>query len=193
MEKQTFKIYLFLITVLLLSCNDNENVIQVIPEDKLPPITQTGENTFGCLIDGNVFIPKDKTGYTPPGGGTPRGIEIFGNNSVFVIQARNYINATIYIYIPENLPNQIEYVFDESPGVSYGLNSPDYAHIFCIINNKKYLSFENSGSILFTKVNQTSGLYAGVFSAKFKNIDDKNDILEISEGRFDINIATLNK
>ena len=28
---------------------------------------------------------------------------------------------------------------------------------------------------------------------KFKNIDDENDILEISKGRFDINLATLNK
>jgi hypothetical protein len=28
------------------------------PIDQLPPETQTGANTFGCLIDGKVFIPK---------------------------------------------------------------------------------------------------------------------------------------
>ena len=27
-------------------------------QDQLPPITQTGENTFGCVIDGEVLIPK---------------------------------------------------------------------------------------------------------------------------------------
>jgi hypothetical protein len=192
MKLKTIKICLIFITTLFLSCSENDILEPTVTEAELPPITETGANTFGCLINGNVFIPKDKTGYTPPGGGTPQGIEILGNNSVFVIQARNYINTAIYLYIPEDLPKQTTYLFGESPGVSYGLNSPDYAHIFCIINNKKYLSFEDSGSILFSKVNQTSGLYAGVFSVKFKNIDDESDILEISEGRFDINIATLN-
>lgn len=99
MKNQTIKIYLVLLTTLLLGCSENENIVLPETKDELPPITQTGANTFGCLIDGNVFIPKDKTGYTPPGGGTPKGIEILGNNSVFVIQARNYTNIYIYIYI----------------------------------------------------------------------------------------------
>ncbi len=30
----------------------------VNPVDQLPPETQAGANTFGCLIDGKVFIPK---------------------------------------------------------------------------------------------------------------------------------------
>ena len=33
------------------------------PEDQLPPATQTGTNTFGCLVNGKVYIPK---GYTNP-------------------------------------------------------------------------------------------------------------------------------
>ncbi|MGH2649337.1 MAG: hypothetical protein ACRDE8_17285, partial [Ginsengibacter sp.] len=28
------------------------------PVDQLPPATQTGANTFGCLINGEVFLPK---------------------------------------------------------------------------------------------------------------------------------------
>ena len=30
----------------------------IIEEEKLPPITQTGANTFGCLINGKVWLPK---------------------------------------------------------------------------------------------------------------------------------------
>lgn len=26
--------------------------------EKLPPITQTGANTFGCLVNGRTWIPK---------------------------------------------------------------------------------------------------------------------------------------
>ena len=28
------------------------------PVDQLPPETQTGANTFGCLINGQIFLPK---------------------------------------------------------------------------------------------------------------------------------------
>lgn len=191
MKKQTFKIFFILITTLFLSCSNNEDLVELVTEDSLPPITQIGTNTFGCLVNGKVFVPKDKTGYTPPGGGTPKGIEILGDNSVFVIQARNYTNIAIYIYIPENLPKQTTYLFGESPGVSYGLNSPVYAHIFCIINNKKYLSFENSGMIDFTKANFNDKIYAGIFNSKLRNQDSPNDFIEIKDGRFDINLITI--
>lgn len=30
---------------------------------KLPPITQEGKNTFGCLVNGKVWVPQ---GYNPP-------------------------------------------------------------------------------------------------------------------------------
>ena len=30
------------------------------PIDQLPPETQTGANTFGCLINGEVFLPKGR-------------------------------------------------------------------------------------------------------------------------------------
>jgi hypothetical protein len=191
MKKQIIKICLLFITTLFLSCSENNNLIPTVAEEVLPPITQTGENTFGCLVNGAVFIPKDKTGYTAPGGGTPQGIEILGDNSVFVIQARNYINTAIYIYIPENLPEQKTYVFDESPGVSYGLNSPNYAHIFCVINNKKYLSFEDSGLIDFTKANFDNKIYAGIFNVKLRNQDNPEEFIEIKDGRFDINLITI--
>ena len=191
MKNQTIKIYLVLLTTLLLGCSENENIVLPETKDELPPITQTGANTFGCLIDGNVFIPKDKTGYTPPGGGTPKGIEILGNNSVFVIQARNYTNIYIYIYIPENLPIKTTYKFGSSPGVSYGLNSPNLPHLFCIINNKKFLSSKNSGEITFTKANFNSKIYSGVFNLTLKNQDNPNETLEIKDGRFDINLITI--
>jgi hypothetical protein len=37
------------------NCKRNQNPN---PVDELPPETQTGANTFGCLIDGKVFLPK---------------------------------------------------------------------------------------------------------------------------------------
>ena len=49
-------IIITLITLTFFSCNKDED--QPISEfDKLPPATQTGAQTFGCLIDGKAFVP----------------------------------------------------------------------------------------------------------------------------------------
>ncbi len=110
-----------------------------------------------------------------------------------LLTARNYYNTNIYIYIPKNLPETESYYFNNSPGVGYGLNSPDYPHAFAVINDIKYLSYENSGLIDFLKTDFDSKIYSGTFSLKLKNENDQDDILEISEGRFDINLITLNQ
>ncbi|MDB2571477.1 hypothetical protein N9X82_03290 [Polaribacter sp.] len=40
----------------LVSCSNNSDYQPFVPS--LPPITQTGANTFGAVVDGKVFIPK---------------------------------------------------------------------------------------------------------------------------------------
>jgi len=51
------QILLLSLGLLLISagCKKNRNKN---PVDELPPATQNGANTFGCLIDGKVFRPK---------------------------------------------------------------------------------------------------------------------------------------
>jgi len=179
--KQLFlKTTLLLFAITFFNCEDNE------PEDQLPPITQTGSNTFGAIVNGRVFVPKDKTGYSAPGGGTPRGLKILGNTRTFVIQATNYENIYIYIYIPQDLPKEQTYIFHNSTGVEYSLNEPDFAHIYAIVNGNKYLSFQNSGSISFSKISFDKGIYAGIFNARLKNEINETEIIEITNERFDI-------
>src|SRR6478609_7104865 len=52
------RLFLLLITSLTLSCCEKDKPSKpVIEVDKLPPATQTGANTIGCLLDGKVFKP----------------------------------------------------------------------------------------------------------------------------------------
>jgi hypothetical protein len=53
-----FLIYIFSCTLLSLSCK----------KEKLPKATQEGKNTFGCKIDGKVFLPTKSSGLfgSPP-------------------------------------------------------------------------------------------------------------------------------
>src|SRR5688500_14167723 len=46
----------------LISCQDDPPAPP--PEPTLPPITQTGENTFGCRIDGEVWL-RGGSGFAP--------------------------------------------------------------------------------------------------------------------------------
>jgi hypothetical protein len=48
---------IFIAFVLMASgCKKNSNSNNS-PVDQLPPATQTGANTFGCLINGQAFTP----------------------------------------------------------------------------------------------------------------------------------------
>lgn len=46
-----------LIITLLIGCESDDDAPS--QESLLPPITTTGENTFGCLVDGKYFRQRD--------------------------------------------------------------------------------------------------------------------------------------
>jgi len=46
-------ILLIILPLLALQCNKDPE-----PIEQLPEATQTGKNTFGCLVDGEVWLPK---------------------------------------------------------------------------------------------------------------------------------------
>ena len=49
------KTLLLLFIMMLAGCSTDSNS----PEDGLPPETKTGANTFGCLIDGKILLPRN--------------------------------------------------------------------------------------------------------------------------------------
>ena len=73
MEKQTLIIAIIVISFIAGSCNKEDET------EQLPPITQTGANTFGFVFDGVVFTPTDSNsrGFGIDGGGTS-GLSVYG-------------------------------------------------------------------------------------------------------------------
>lgn len=96
------------------------------------------------------------------------------------------------MYIPTLLNGTDEYFFKESDGLEN--TNLSYPHLYCHIggSNNTYLSFNNSGTITFSRLDINDGIYSGTFSVQLKNKDDENDIIEITDGRFDINLNTVN-
>lgn len=48
---------LFFLTITISCCNKDDDNPPPDPVGQLPPATQTGAGTFGCLLDGEVFLP----------------------------------------------------------------------------------------------------------------------------------------
>lgn len=176
---------LFTVGLLLLSLITCKDRTTEVPKDQLPPITQTGANTAGCLIDGQVLIPKNGTSSIPIIYGLTRYFEQPG----YRINIANINeNRRLYIYIEKD--NKVsDFIINQSNGA--GTGSSISTEIFYEIKDKKYLSSDNSGIIKVTKYDYP--IISGIFSASLYNKDNPSEKINITEGRFDINVATLNK
>ncbi|KMQ67526.1 hypothetical protein ACM44_14780, partial [Chryseobacterium koreense CCUG 49689] len=56
-------ILIFALATLSLACGRSSENQQDTYNPQLPPITQTGANTFGCKINGVVMVPRNSIGY----------------------------------------------------------------------------------------------------------------------------------
>ena len=196
MKKFFFKTAFLLFAITLSNCENND------PEEQLPPITQTGTNTFGAIVDNRIFTPADSFS-TTPGNNTFKGLRVLvgenfkdtmGDDKWTILTGNFKINPSIYIYIyiPSLKNLSSNYIVNSSDG--FEGSDLLHPHIYCHINgsNNTYLSFENSGLLEFSRLDINNGVYSGTFTVKLKNKDDENDIIEITNGRFDINLNTVN-
>jgi hypothetical protein len=191
-------IYILLIAIIATACNSDD---PVDPASLLPPITMTGENTFGCLIDGKFFRPRD-------GGSTinsdNRGLILrsSGGNSI-EIDAHDYKSSkvsSILIRITDIDIHRVGiYVTDESNGLR-GIDGLDNSYIHCRIWNNEvgryqtYLSYENSGLLHVSRLERSPGIYyyhSGTFETKLINSQNQNDTIKVTLGRFDIDTVKL--
>lgn len=171
-----------LFTVFILSgCNKDDNPFA--GNDQLPAATQTGANTAGCLLNGNVFIPHQEginpvlvCNYELLDGkyyfnlviADDRGIGV-KNISVRTSEIDLGIN-NIYIL------NQDNTIFEPYVGAGgfYGINASNYY----FTNNIK------TGELKITRLDLQNSIISGTFW--FDAINSSGETVEIREGRFDM-------
>jgi hypothetical protein len=144
----------------------------------LPPITQTGENTFGCYVNGELWLPK-------------------GNFQTFDINASHYgqhiqlqanrvgdpltsFNIIFPIAYADSLI--VAYNHQDSIGTTYFhyrkwfQNGPDFDYDAITIN---------SGELQLSRCDTVNGIISGTFY--FTAIDSiAHDTVRIEDGRFDL-------
>ena len=183
-----------------MACRDRNE-----PQDQLPPITQHGANTAGCIINGQIIIPKNGMG-TIPGSGIAYGLRTVIDRDPNLPQKILSLKMRI-----SNIQKKNDYSFFmhldtiEIPKTYYTMSIKECNPV-CIIEipyvyvtkfndkgkaEKFYYSDKNSCKITLTKVDLQSGIISGTFLGEVYNEQNKNDKVSITDGRFDINIGTV--
>lgn len=190
----------FMLPVLMACSKDDEKKTSSC-QDLLPAETTTGANTFGCCINGNLLIPRDGTGTF---GGNDDGAGLYGgypnSTDYYELDVRDYKSertSKILIHMHQVHANGVgEYVINESNGYN-SIDGLNHTYLHCRVFNdatnsyQYYRSSENSGILKITKYDFTNRILSGTFSCTVKNSSNPNDIIELKEGRFDINWQTL--
>ena len=146
---------LLALLLLLIGCSSDSN-----PEDGLPAATQTGANTFGCLIDGKLYKPRCEE----PGVAFPQwGMIVWGSPSTLdyseieVRDLKSEYGFNLLIHLNRTNENREgTYQINESNG-NNGIDGLKQTYLHCIIYDnvineyKKYVSFSNSGNIILNK------------------------------------------
>jgi hypothetical protein len=169
---------LFLMLLLAVGCRKRKEQDPVLPSPTLLPITAEGKNTFGCMVNGELWLPKGTLTYYyytwqdfPALYGTlslrPER-DNKNDHSSFLIQLHNRVFRTgkHYLYSNHNNSNYIRYAW----------------------NSINYENFANDSNnfIDLTRLDTVSRIASGTFRLMLLNVNDPKDTVRITDGRFDI-------
>jgi len=141
------------------------------PVDALPPITQTGENTFACLVNGKPFFSSYKRR------------AIYSGNSISISGSRQDDIGLRSVSIQGF---DIE-IIDEG---EYLLQSEQSGNLFGIylidggLTLDARTSDETPGVLNITRFDLQEFIVSGTF--EFTVEDDEGNVYEITDGRFDL-------
>ena len=175
--------------LLLLSCCKDDT-----PEPSLPPITTTGANTFGCRINGKVWLPSPR-----PSGNLPQiegGIKTrFANGGpeknwydLLIFADRNDLTGfSIYLSrINKNgifSLNKTTFPWPQTP-------QPNHSYMYYYFHSNAYMTDSIfSGEVELTRCDTLNKIFSGTFH--FRAVYGV-DTISVTEGRFDIDQKKIN-
>jgi hypothetical protein len=193
-----------LVLSFLTACSNNNDAND--SQDSLPSITQIGANTAGCIINGKILIPKNGNQAIggPPiyGMNVNAGINfsepIIGDDywQLEIANKKDPNSAGIVLWIKDMQQGIGNYPVNQSNGELY-IDGPNNNQIIAGIEEngvqKTYWSSNNSGTITITRFDYLNGIRSGIFNVTLYNKDNPTEIIQVTDGRFDINVATLNQ
>ena len=153
------------------------------PIDQLPPETQTGANTFGCLVDGKVFLPKGD----PFGGPIIKAQYQFVNGKQgFGISGRRSDGETGQLVgiIGDSVRVEIGTFNLTSLSAGKFRGGYTYSDLTNPIGISYYTNEIQTGQLTIKKFDIINQIVSGTFWFDAKN--SSGQIVQVREGRFDL-------
>ena len=172
---KTIKLILLLLCAGLLCGTSCEKYKEKIWTE-LPPETQVGANTIGCLVDGRLWATSRLSGITfaPPS---------------MAASYRFYRNDSITLYF---------YAHGKSGAIAFQIINPqiglnnEIKLISCTfpsqVDCERFQKFENA-QIFLTKLDVDAGIVSGTFEFRSQCDEDENIWIDVTKGRFDMRMS----
>ena len=167
---------LFLLPFFLLVASCDDDTILPTPETDvpgLPPATQTGAGTFGCLVDGEPWVAKS----APFASGSTVGLRVthYPDWNGFTIGAYNNDDR-------KSLTIHMSHVNVEG---LYEIDRASRGYLSTSICWKNETPVDSSFYVNISRLDYSDRIISGNFSFFTRNEDDNCPEIEISSGRFD--------
>jgi hypothetical protein len=176
-------IKIIIIALIFVSCSNDDNKPSN-PVDQLPPATQTGAQTIGCLVNGVPFTDS----------GVMNNFYQFINGEYFLVINWEMNTSEGFMFGQIDL-SKIEI----NEGETYTLNISDFLEDDYVGGNGTYATnigeqsqYETNetvtGHIHFTRFDTENFIMSGTFEFQAKEIQSGKTI-NITDGRFDLNFT----
>lgn len=156
---------LFLCLLFYGSCDDDGG--------ELPPLTMGGKNTFGCLVNGKIWLPKSQA---------------LGQPSTDA----DYSSGKFMSFGSSNDDSDFQFIISNPIEVNTEYSLTDTARSRAFYGQGKdmsYCVYEDynvvSGSVVFKKFDLNNQILSGTFEFTTYN-PDCGDTIKVTDGRFDI-------
>lgn len=166
--KSIAKLLNYSIIIILLSASSCKRT----NEQEIP----TGDHSFYCYIDGELFVPKGNTNITT----TPynSGLSYLIYDDYFRAEATDHKKYVVMF----NISNWGIGTYKLSDSDNYYNKSINHAMVN--VNGTWYISKNNSGSVTFIEKN-SHGNVKGTFEFTLYNKNDDSDTIHVTDGHFD--------
>jgi hypothetical protein len=171
------------LSLIILSSSCKKHVIKPVDQlSLLPPATQTGARTFGCLVNGQAFVPKDRSIIEGP---------LLQCNYIFLNGGYYFLLALVNSN--NGLVQGVRVATDSlaiAQGQSYKFaiyrkGNADAAYNLTGTQNRSYVTNTTvSGYLTITKLDPIMQIVSGTFY--FKGINAPGDTVNVTDGRFDM-------
>ncbi len=153
---------------------------------ELPPSTQTGANTFGAKVNGQIWGPQ---GFGPIPANDILEARLMPNKDI-IINARNFASSPnefeFEIYL-KNVTAPGAYQLNQT--VPYPTSAANYGYYVkrnLTPKNEWITSATNTGVVNITRIDSVAMIVSGTFQFNALNLYNNPEPLTVTEGRFDI-------